>query len=213
MVWLVRFSQSLLKSVMEWNRGAFWPLYSSTSSSHACWLMQSKIWRVGCLSDIVWMVLCLIFVASLPKQSPSLTSTRKPSSLMTVHLWRLIASLNQQSSLVSQLALRKLKFCTSLHQVASTQSANVESFKYLGSITRRHLDREADARIGKARQTLGRLRSRVLNHHNVRLSTKLKVYNTVVIPSLMYGFESCTLYRTHIIRSWKTSTCAPFGLK
>ena len=59
------------------------------------------------------------------------------------------------------------------------------------------LDREIDAQIGKANQALGRLRNRVLNHHNARLSTKLKVYNAVVTPSLICGCESWTMYRRH----------------
>ena len=96
---------------------------------------------------------------------------------------------------VSQLALRKLKFCTNLHQavttlpeitIAGTQLTNVESLKYLGNIITQDgtLHREVDARVGKASQALERPRNRVLNHHKVRLSTKLKVYNAVVIPFL-----------------------------
>jgi exonuclease III len=76
----------------------------------------------------------------------------------------------------------------------------VDSFKYLGSIISNdgQLDREIQSRISKASQALGRLRNRVLNHHNVSLSTKLKVYNAVVLTSLLYGCESWTVYRRHI---------------
>ena len=73
--------------------------------------------------------------------------------------------------------------------------ANVEHFKYLGSIIYwdGSLDREIDTRINKASQVLGCLRNRVLSEHNIRLSTKLKVYNAVVLPSLLYGCETWTL--------------------
>ena len=77
---------------------------------------------------------------------------------------------------------------------------NVEHFKYLGS-TRScdgSLDREIDCRISKASQALDSLRNRVLSEHNIRLSTKLKVYNAVVLPSFLYGCETWTLYRRHI---------------
>ena len=60
------------------------------------------------------------------------------------------------------------------------------------------LDREVEARFSTASQALGRLCNRVLNQHNERLSTKLKVHNAAVIPSLLYGCESWTPYRRHI---------------
>ena len=92
-----------------------------------------------------------------------------------------------------------------LHQPApgskkTAPEINIASLKYLDSIISQGctLDREVDARIGKVTQALGRVHNRVLSHHNVRLSTKLKVYSAVVIPSLNYGCESWTLYRRHI---------------
>jgi len=82
----------------------------------------------------------------------------------------------------------------------NTQLANVEHFKYLGSTIScdGSLDKEIALRISKASQALGRLRTRVLNQHSIRLSTKLKVYNAVVLPSLLYGCETWTLYRRHV---------------
>ena len=60
------------------------------------------------------------------------------------------------------------------------------------------LDKEIAYRISKASQALGRLRNRLLNHHNVTLDTKLKVYRAVVLPSLLYGCETWTVYRRHL---------------
>ena len=42
------------------------------------------------------------------------------------------------------------------------------------------------------------VRNRVRSQHNVRLSTKLRIYNAVALPSLLYGCESWTLYRRHM---------------
>ena len=53
-------------------------------------------------------------------------------------------------------------------------------------------------RIQKASQAFGRLRIKVLQHKSISLSTKLKVYNTIVLPSLLYGCETWTLYRRHL---------------
>ena len=78
--------------------------------------------------------------------------------------------------------------------------ANVEHFNYLGNPISCDgpLDREIDTRISKASQALGSLYNRVLSEHNIRLSSKLKVYNAVVLPSLLYGCETWTLFRRHI---------------
>ena len=60
------------------------------------------------------------------------------------------------------------------------------------------MDKEIATRISKVSQALGRLRYRVLNQHNIWLLTKLKSYNAVVLPSLLYGCETWTLYRRHV---------------
>ena len=85
-------------------------------------------------------------------------------------------------------------------EIDGTPLKCVDEFKYLGSTISKDgaLDKEINSRICKASQALGRLRAKVLNHHNIRLSTKLKVYKAVVITSLLYGCESWTLYRRHV---------------
>jgi transcription termination factor 2 len=84
--------------------------------------------------------------------------------------------------------------------IDGTQLKNVDMFKYLGSTISSDgtLDKEIVARIQKASQALGRLRTKVLQHKDIRLSTELKVYNAIVLPSLLYGCETWTLYRRHI---------------
>ena len=60
------------------------------------------------------------------------------------------------------------------------------------------LDKEIAYRISKANQALGCLRNWLLNHHNVTLDTKLKVYRAVFLSSLLYGCETWTVYRWHL---------------
>ena len=60
------------------------------------------------------------------------------------------------------------------------------------------LDKEIASRISKANQALGHLRIWLLNHHNVTLDTKLKVYRAVVLSSLLYGCETWVVYRWHL---------------
>lgn len=61
--------------------------------------------------------------------------------------------------------------------IDGTQLPNVESFKYLGSTIFNDgtLDREITTKIQKASQAFSRLRTKVLQHKNIRLSTKVKV--------------------------------------
>uniref|UniRef100_A0A5F8GML3 Reverse transcriptase domain-containing protein n=1 Tax=Monodelphis domestica TaxID=13616 RepID=A0A5F8GML3_MONDO len=80
--------------------------------------------------------------------------------------------------------------------IDGTQLSNVNTFKYLGSTIANDgsLDHEINARIQKASQVLGWLHSKVLQHSGVSTATKLKVYNAVVLSSLLYGCETWTLY-------------------
>ena len=71
----------------------------------------------------------------------------------------------------------------------------VDDFKYLGSMIKGDgsLNKEISARTCEASQALGRLKTRVLNQHSTRQSTKLKVYRAVVLTSLLNGCETWTL--------------------
>ena len=75
----------------------------------------------------------------------------------------------------------------------------VDKFTYLGSTLSRavHIDDEINTRIGKASAAFGRLRDSVWSRSGIRLETKLKVYQAVVLPTLMYGSETWTVYQRH----------------
>ncbi|BHF62397.1 hypothetical protein SprV_0200537900 [Sparganum proliferum] len=80
--------------------------------------------------------------------------------------------------------------------VNGTQLQVVENFPYLGSTLSRNtkIDDEVANRISKASQTFGRLQSTVWNRHGLQLSTKLKMYKAVILPRLLYGAETWTVY-------------------
>ena len=73
------------------------------------------------------------------------------------------------------------------------------SFTYLGSKLSNavHIDREIDARIAKASAAFCQLGKKVWNRNGIRLETKLKVYAAIVLPSLLYGCETWTVYSPH----------------
>lgn len=74
----------------------------------------------------------------------------------------------------------------------------VDYFKYLGSYI------SNDCKLDKAASSaVGRLRERVFNCRELTTETKVKVYNQCVIPILVYGSETWTLYR-HQIKKLRT---------
>ncbi|BHF85741.1 hypothetical protein SprV_1002891300 [Sparganum proliferum] len=76
--------------------------------------------------------------------------------------------------------------------VNGTQLQVVENFPYLGSTLSRNtmIDDEVANRISKASQAFGRLQSKVWNRHDLQLTTKLKMYKAVILPTLLYGAET-----------------------
>ena len=70
---------------------------------------------------------------------------------------------------------------------------------YLGSTLSRvvHIDDEVNARIAKASAAFGRLRGSIWDRSGIRLDTKLKVYRSVVLPTLLYACETWTVYQRH----------------
>ena len=75
-----------------------------------------------------------------------------------------------------------------------------DSFTYLGSTvtSNNSSDAEIDKRISAASKAFGALISRLWSRHDIKLQTKIKIYNATVLPSLLYGTETMTLYRRHI---------------
>nr|VZI12169.1 unnamed protein product [Spirometra erinaceieuropaei] len=72
----------------------------------------------------------------------------------------------------------------------------VENFPYLGSTLSRNtkIDDEVANRISKASQAFGRLQHTVWNRHGLQLNTKLKMYKAVILPTLLYGAVTWTVY-------------------
>nr|VZI18117.1 unnamed protein product [Spirometra erinaceieuropaei] len=86
--------------------------------------------------------------------------------------------------------------------VNGTQMQVVENFPYLGSTFSRNtkINDEVDNRISKASQAFGCLQSTVWNRHGLQLSTMLKMYKAVILPTLLYGAETWTLYAKQALR-------------
>nr|VZI47330.1 unnamed protein product [Spirometra erinaceieuropaei] len=75
--------------------------------------------------------------------------------------------------------------------VNGTQLQVVENFLYLGSTLSRStkIDDEVACHISKTSQAFGRLRSTVWNRHALQLSTKLRMYKAVILPTMLYGAD------------------------
>ena len=68
----------------------------------------------------------------------------------------------------------------------------VDKFTDLGNTLSRvvHIDNEVNARIAKACAAFGRLRGSIWDRSGIRFDTKLKVYISVVLPTLLYVCET-----------------------
>ena len=83
----------------------------------------------------------------------------------------------------------------------------VDKFTYLGSTLSRgmHINDEVNARIAKASAAFGRIPGSIWDRSGIRLDTKLKVYRSVVLPTLLYACETWTVYQRHAKRLNLTS--------
>ena len=75
----------------------------------------------------------------------------------------------------------------------------VSRFTYLGSTLSQNatIDDEVNIRIARASSTFGRLYPNVWNRRGITTQTKLKVYRSVVLPTLLYACETWTVYQRH----------------
>ena len=60
------------------------------------------------------------------------------------------------------------------------------------------IDDEINLQVARASASFGRLRDRVWKRIGLSFETKLHVYRAVVLPSLLYGSESWTVYSRHL---------------
>ncbi|BHF58079.1 hypothetical protein SprV_0100102800 [Sparganum proliferum] len=86
--------------------------------------------------------------------------------------------------------------------VNGTHLQVVDNFTYLGRTLSRStkIDDEVVHRISMASQAFGRLENTVWNSHGPQLSTKLQMYKAVILPTLLYGKDTWTLYMK---RAWR----------
>ncbi|VDM05142.1 unnamed protein product [Schistocephalus solidus] len=80
-----------------------------------------------------------------------------------------------------------------IHQRPSDNTYNVPASINLSRRTK--IDEEAAQRIGKASQAFGHRQYIVWDRHGLRLSTKLKPYKAVILPTLLSGAETWMVYQ------------------
>ena len=89
---------------------------------------------------------------------------------------------------------------TTLIKVDNEDLEVVQSFKYLGSTISASLslDNEINLRVSHASYVYGLLRRRVWNSKHLSIHTKVRIYNAVVLPSLLYGCQTWSTYVRHV---------------
>ena len=114
------------------------------------------------------------------------------------------------TAMTSQLASKRLRWFISQHLESLTRSLpsqwKVNDCKWWTSSPTLeahlsgvlHIDDEVNAGIAKASAVFGRLRASIWDR--IRLDTKLKVYRSMVLPTLLYACETWTVYQRHAKR-------------
>ena len=85
-------------------------------------------------------------------------------------------------------------------QIDGENLENVERFAYLGShlSSNANIDDEIQYRLRCANSAFGKLRKRVFDDRDLRTNIKIRVYQAIVLPTLLYGSETWTTYRRNI---------------
>ena len=80
-------------------------------------------------------------------------------------------------------------------EVGDGRLESVEVVKYLGVMISGdgRMEEEVRSRIGKAARVIGVLNEPVWKRKELSRRTKLRVYNAIVVPTLMYGSETWVL--------------------
>ena len=88
------------------------------------------------------------------------------------------------------------------HHYEWTKLQVVDKFTYLGNILSRAVQTadEVTARTVKASVAFGRLRTNACERNSIRLDIKLKVFNVVVLPTILYACGTCAVYQRHAKR-------------
>ena len=75
-----------------------------------------------------------------------------------------------------------------------------DSFRYLESaVTNTNSSvPEIERHVQSASKAFGALQKCLWSHHDVKLCTKIKVYNNAILPVLLYSTETMTLYQCHL---------------
>ena len=83
--------------------------------------------------------------------------------------------------------------------VEGEEVEQVEKLKYLGVMISGDggCDDEIEDRIGASARVVGAMRKKVLERRELRKKTKMRVFNAMVVPTLLNGCESWTLQRRH----------------
>ena len=81
--------------------------------------------------------------------------------------------------------------------VGGEETEEVQNMKYLGAKFSENGTKEIEHRAGAVAIVIGAMRKKMLERSELRRVTTMRVYNAIVIPTMLYGCETWTVMKGH----------------
>ena len=81
--------------------------------------------------------------------------------------------------------------------VGGEETEEVQYMKYLGIKSSEDRTKEIEHRVGAVTIVIRAMRKKVLDRSELRRVTTMRVYNAIVLPTMLYGCETWTVMKGH----------------
>nr|VZI47645.1 unnamed protein product [Spirometra erinaceieuropaei] len=144
----------------------------------------------------------LLFADDRALKTTSEEDTQRSMDLFSAAFENFGLVINTQTSVVMHRPPPNVAHNTPQISVNGIQLQVVDNFTYRGSSLSCSIkvDDKVARRTSKASQAFERLQKTVCNRHGLQLDTKLKMYKIVILPTLLVGAETWTVYMKQVRR-------------
>ena len=158
---------------------------------------------IRCRLTFEFKLIITIFADDMVVMAESVEGLQHNLQVMSDVLSRWELRVNWRKTKVMRIARKREECEVKIDEEVIEQ---VDAMKYLGVMISSdgRMEKEVEARIGGATQVIGGLNDVVLRRKELSRSTKLKVVNATVMPTLLYGCEMWTLSKQQQLKMQAT---------